>query len=212
MYFIKTPSYLKKIFPDCLWNADTNQKVIYLTFDDGPIPESTPFILKTLRRYNAKATFFCVGDNIEKHQNLLSQIEAENHTVGSHTHNHLSGWTTKNKLYFQNVEQASSLINSRLFRPPYGRITPSQIKHLSQDYTIVMWDILSGDFDESIDAEQCFKNVVENAKNGSIVVFHDNVKSIKKLKILLPLILEYYTKEGFAFEAIQQATHYSLAQ
>ncbi len=210
MYFIKTPNYLKKIFPDCLWNEESDDKVIYLTFDDGPIPESTPFILETLRRYNAKATFFCVGHNIEKHNDLFALTKREGHSIGSHTFNHLSGWQTPNKHYYKNVDKGAKVAESILFRPPYGRITPKQIKHLSKKYTIVMWDILSGDFDLKLDADQCLENVINHATNGSIIVFHDNLKSIQKLKIVLPKVLQYYTEKGFTFVAIQQTKPCSL--
>ncbi len=202
MYLTRTPKYLQSMFPNVVWQKKEDQKVIYLTFDDGPIPESTPFILETLRRYNAKATFFCVGDNIEKYGFLHARIVKEGHSVGSHTFNHLSGWTTRNISYYKNVKKAADLTDSKLFRPPYGRITPKQIRFLAKYYDIIMWDVLSADFDSSIDPETCYKNVIKNGEKGSIIVFHDSLKAIGTVKTVLPKVLEYYTDKGFRFKGI----------
>ena len=203
MYFIKTPKYIQQLFPGFTWSYSLKNKVIYLTFDDGPIPESTPGILDVLRRYNARATFFCVGDNIQKHPTLFRQIIKEGHAIGSHTHNHLSGWTSSSERYVENVHKAAELAQSELFRPPYGRIRPKQAKILSKDYQIVMWDVLSGDFDEAINEEMCFNNVINNATDGSIIVFHDSIKTKNKVDIVLPKVLEYYLSRGFTFNAIE---------
>ncbi len=203
MYLVKTPQYIQNLFPDLTWRFSSKNKVIYLTFDDGPIPETTPQILSILRRYNARATFFCVGDNIRKHPRLFDKIKKEGHTIGSHTFNHLSGWSTSNNDYFSNVQKGAVLAKSQLFRPPYGRIKPSQAKTLLKDYKIVMWDVLSGDFDECIDKKKCYDNVIKSAKKGSIIVFHDSIKAKEKVIYVLPKILDYYSTLGFTFPGIK---------
>lgn len=202
MYLAKTPHYVQHLFPDCTWQIKTKRKSLYLTFDDGPVPESTPFLLETLRRYNAKATFFCVGQNIEKHRDLYASIVSEGHSIGSHTRNHVSGWTSSNLDYYKNVRSAASQINTKLFRPPYGRIRPSQIRFLSKYYKIIMWDVLSADFDQNISPEKCLQNVLTNADKGSIVVFHDSKKSIEKLKWVLPKVLDHFSEKSYTFKAL----------
>lgn len=191
------------MFPNFIWNISTNSKEIYLTFDDGPIPEVTPWVLDQLKIYNAKATFFCVGDNIDKHPEIFNRIIDENHQVGNHTFNHLNGWSTDNRPYFHNVNSCDELTQSSLFRPPYGRLRPAQAQFLNRHYNIIMWDVLSGDFDEKTSKEKCFENVVSSAKKGSIIVFHDNVKAFEKLKYTLPRVLKYYSNLGYTFNAIQ---------
>lgn len=169
-----------------VWRTDAANKELFLTFDDGPIPEITEWILETLKAYKAKATFFCVGQNIERHPSIFEQIKAEGHAVGSHTYNHLSGWATENVDYILNVRKAAKLAGTNLFRPPYGRLKPSQTRFLKHHYRIIMWDVLSGDFDPSISAEQCFQNVIRNTINGSIIVFHDSLKSQEKVMYNAP--------------------------
>jgi peptidoglycan/xylan/chitin deacetylase (PgdA/CDA1 family) len=202
MYLAKTPQFFQTLFPNFVWSLPTKDKSIHLTFDDGPVPEVTPWVLDELQKYNAKATFFCVGDNIKKHPKIFDRIVAEGHTVGNHSFNHLSGWATDNISYFHNIRYCASLVDSKYFRPPYGRIKPTQAQFLQRHYKIIMWDVLSGDFDQSISKEQCFDNVMNNAKQGSIVVFHDNVKAVEKLKYTLPKVLESYTDMGFSFNRI----------
>lgn len=202
MYLVKTPNYLQQAFPQLEWNYKNANKTIYLTFDDGPHPKTTPVVLDILQRYGAKATFFCVGDNIQKYPTYFHKIQSEGHQVGSHTFNHLSGWTTSNTDYYRNVRKAATLVKSPLFRPPYGRITPNQSKFLSKYYRIVMWDVLSGDFDTTLTPETCYDNVVRHTTNGSVVVFHDSLKSIEILEQTLPDILDHFGNKGYKFEAI----------
>lgn len=202
MYLTKTPHFLQKLFPNFIWRLPTVEKRLYLTFDDGPIPEVTPWVLDTLNTYDAKATFFCVGHNIHKHPHIFNRIKEEGHTIGNHSYNHLSGWDTDNISYFHNVRYCAGLVETKYFRPPYGRIKPKQAQFLQRHYKIVMWDVLSGDFDPEISSEQCFQNVMQNAAEGSIVVFHDNLKSFEKLQFTLPKILEAFTQKGFSFSAI----------
>ena len=204
-YLVKTPWILKKIYPECIWNIQTVEKVIYLTFDDGPHPVATNFVLDELKNYNAKATFFCIGKNVEEYFDMYKKIISEGHAVGNHTHNHLNGWKTGDKEYLDNIYKAKKIIDSNLFRPPYGRITKFQLKQLSgEKYKLksIMWSVLSGDFDEEISGEECYLTVTKNAKEGSVVVFHDSEKAFKRLQYALPLVLKYFTEKGFEFRSI----------
>ena len=202
MYLIKTPNFIKKLFPNYFWNINTSEKVLYLTFDDGPIPEVTPKILDILAQYNAKATFFCVGANVKKHSDIFQMVVDNGHTLGNHTFTHKDGWQTDRISYFHDVRHCARMVNSDLFRPPYGRLKMKQTQFLQRHYKIVMWDVLSGDFDPTISSEKCYKNVINNATNGSIVVFHDSLKAEEKVLDVLPKVLAYYSKMGFRFEAI----------
>ena len=174
MYTVRPPLLAKPWFREAQWRVETTRKVLYLTFDDGPVPGVTDKALDILDGYGAKATFFCLGKQVEAHPALYQQLLERGHAVGNHTWDHPSGWQTPNDRYFENIEQAATLITSTLFRPPYGRIQRSQLKALAKDYTVVMWDVLSGDFDQSIDGERCAQNVVKHGRAGSIVVFHDS--------------------------------------
>ena len=168
---------LDALTKNLVWSIKTTKKEVFLTFDDGPIPEVTPWVLETLKQYDAKATFFCVGDNVKKHPDIYRMIVDQGHKVGNHTMNHLNGWTNFNKTYFENIEKCNALIHSNLFRPPYGKIKPSQISHLKNDYRIIMWDVLTKDYDASVTGEYCFEKVKKNCKPGSIIVFHDSIKA-----------------------------------
>ncbi len=204
-YFVKTPQIIQTLLKNYLWRFSTKKNRIYLTFDDGPTPEITPWVLEELAKYNAKATFFCIGKNIEQHPALFKKILKENHVVGNHTYNHLNGWKTPNKKYINNILKTASFFEkgNKLFRPPYGKLKPKQAKQLRQlSYQIVMWNVLSADFDTYISKETCLQNVVQNASNGSIIVFHDSLKGSDKLRFVLPKILEHYAKKGFEFSAI----------
>lgn len=209
-YFIKTPGLITTFFSNQVWSFSSDKKELFLTFDDGPTPEITEWILTTLKDFNAKATFFCIGKNIQDHPTLFQRILQEGHGIGNHTYNHVKGWKTGAKEYLENILQAEAIIKSfndqqqlKLFRPPYGKMKVAQTKKLiAIDYNIIMWSVLSADFDVSISPEKCYHNVVNNASNGSIVVFHDSVKAFKNLKVTLPRVLEYYTKKGFDFKAI----------
>jgi peptidoglycan/xylan/chitin deacetylase (PgdA/CDA1 family) len=202
MYLVKTPIFIQKLFPNFIWRLGNVGKKIFLSFDDGPIPEVTPWVLDLLKEYNAKATFFCVGENVEKYPDLLQRLVYEGHCLGNHTYNHLNGWGTENIPYFHNVRRGASTVKSELFRPPYGRLKPRQAQFLQRHYSIVMWDVLSGDFDPAISEEQCFQNVIQHATPGSIVVFHDSLKSWRILEKVLPRVLKYYTDRGYQFESL----------
>ena len=209
MYLIKTPEFIRKTFPGFIWqmpdeSQQENNKELYLTFDDGPVQEVTPFVIDFLKQYNAKATFFCVGENIEENPEIFQELKDQGHSIGSHSYNHLSGWATENNQYLSNVDKAAKLSSSTLFRPPYGRIKLSQAKKIQENYKIIMWDVLSGDFDPKISAEKCYDNVVDNAHNGSIVVFHDSQKSYKVLKEVLPRVLDHYSELGYQFKSITE--------
>ncbi|MBN1252155.1 MAG: polysaccharide deacetylase family protein [Bacteroidales bacterium] len=202
MFLASMPSVIKKAFPSLIWRMNNEDKVIHLTFDDGPIPETTRWILKTLDNFNAKATFFCVGDNVEKYPHLYNQILDKDHVVGNHTFNHLSGWKTETSDYVENIYKAENLISSDLFRPPHGLLKNSQIQALKNNFKIIMWDVLSMDYEEKISPLQCLKNVTNNAKNGSIIVFHDSIKAWKNLQYALPKTLEYFSELGYSFNSI----------
>lgn len=207
----KTPFVVKKMFPDYVWEISTNQKELYLTFDDGPTPEITHWVLDCLKQYQAKATFFCIGENIKKHPELFQALLEHGHSIGNHTNNHIKGWKTKTKEYLENVQVAQETINNHLlqssnnnlFRPPYGQISLKQGKKLmGNGYKVVMWDVLSFDWDKSVSNQECFNYVTSKSKNGSIIVFHDSVKASNNMKYTLPKVLEYYTEKGFAFKGI----------
>lgn len=203
LYSPKTPSVFPKFFKKYRWHFHSEQKKIYLTFDDGPIPEVTEFVLDQLKIHNAKATFFCIGKNVLENPEVYTRIQKEGHSIGNHTHNHLKGWKYKTSTYIDNVEEAAKIIDSNLFRPPYGRIKKKQSKALiGKGYEIVMWDVLSGDFDTDITKEKCLENVLMNTQKGSIVVFHDSLKAKEKLEYTLPRVLTYFTNEGYSFEGI----------
>jgi peptidoglycan/xylan/chitin deacetylase (PgdA/CDA1 family) len=200
-YFIKTPWWLKKIYPERVWSIDTVQKNIYLTFDDGPHPVATSFVLDELNKYNATATFFCIGKNVEAHPEIYNRILQEGHRVGNHTHHHLNGWKTADDLYHDDIQQAATIIQSDIFRPPYGRIRSRQARSL-KNYQIIMWDVLSGDFDVDVSKETCLRNVTANAGKGSVVVFHDSEKAMEKLRFVLPEVLKHFTALGYRFLSI----------
>jgi peptidoglycan/xylan/chitin deacetylase (PgdA/CDA1 family) len=205
MYLVKTPWLLKKLYPNLIWNTRPATRCIYLTFDDGPIPIVTPFVLNILKKHNAKATFFCIGDNVSKHTDIFEQVKTDGHAIGNHTFNHLKGWITDNMIYLDNFLQADKLLDTSLFRPPYGRIKRAQIKLLKKarpDLKIIMWDVLSGDFDINLSPEACLKNVLKHTEAGSIVVFHDSLKAFDRLEYVLPRALEYWSKEGYSFNAL----------
>ena len=204
-YFVKTPGWMKKLFKGRVWEITTAEKNIYLSFDDGPHPGVTGFVLDELKKYNAKATFFCIGKNVVAYPEVYKRIIEEGHAVGNHTYNHLNGWKTNDGLYLDNIALAKNYIDSNLYRPPYGRITSFQQRQLKGDkfkMTTIMWSILSGDFDISLSPEGCLQNVVLNTKQGDIVVFHDSEKSKASVVHVLPKVLDYFTGEGYRFEKI----------
>ncbi len=199
------------MFPDYIWEIPTDEKSLFLTFDDGPTPNVTEWVLKTLKQYHAKATFFCIGDNVNKYPEIFQQVVNEGHSIGNHTHNHIKGWKTKTKPYLENVLLAEEVIRDQnhqsslanLFRPPYGQIKPKQGKKLmALGYDIVMWDVLSFDWDKTVSNQECYNRVISKSKNGSIIVFHDSIKASNNLTFVLPKVLEYYSEKGFSFKAI----------
>ncbi|WP_147678472.1 polysaccharide deacetylase family protein [Algibacter pacificus] len=213
---VKIPLVVKKMFPNYIWDIATNEKIIYLTFDDGPTPDITNWILDTLKTYNAKATFFCIGNNVEKYPELFRNIIKNGHAIGNHTQNHVKGWKTKTDDYLSEVAQAEEHIQkekpqphsstfkaAKLFRPPYGKITTQQANALMKlGYKIIMWDVLSIDWNRNISEDTCFKNAISKTKNGSIIVFHDSVKASKNMQATLPKVLKYFTDQGFVFKSI----------
>jgi len=204
-YLVKTPFLLKKLYPDCVWRVPANENVLFMTFDDGPDKEVTPFVLEELKKYNARATFFCIGKNVQSNFELYKKIIGDGHAVGNHTYSHVNGWKTDDKKYLDDIYEAKKIIDSNLFRPPYGRITRFQIKALQGEkfnLRTIMWDVLSGDFDLKITGEDCYLNVVKNAVPGSVIVFHDSVKAMQRLQFALPRALQYFTEKGFQFHAL----------
>ena len=205
MYLTHSPLWLKWLYPSLTWHKSRKEKCVYLTFDDGPIPVVTPFVLKTLNNFNARATFFFIGDNVAKFPDIYSDVLSGGHSVGNHTFNHLRGWNTANKDYLTNIEKCYDLVQSNLFRPPFGRIKKSQISDIRSTFPeleIIMWDVLSGDFDAGITHQECLQNVLRNARNGSIIVFHDSLKAFERLQYTLPAALENLSSRGFTFRTL----------
>jgi len=203
MYFFKTPSLFKKLFPDLTWSISTKEPFIYLTFDDGPIPQITPWVLDCLKDYNIKATFFCIGKHVKAHPKIYDQILKADHQIGNHTYNHIKGWSTQNEQYYEDVQHCRKLVDSTLFRPPYGKIMFLQTKALRvKGYEIVMWDVLSGDFDAQLGRVKCLKNVIKNTEAGSIVVFHDSIKAAENMKYTVPRFIEYFLNKGYQFKKL----------
>lgn len=203
MYLVKSPFFLKKYYSNFVWKIPTTEKIIYLTFDDGPTPEITEWTLTTLKKFNAKATFFCIGANVVKYPEIFQQIISDGHAIGNHTHQHVNGWHTDKEAYFRNIKKCEEVVKSNLFRPPYGRIKKSQYKLIKEDYKVIMWDVLSGDFDPKTTPQKCLHNVKNNTTEGSVVVFHDSLKAADNLKYTLPKVLEYFTEKGYKFEKLE---------
>lgn len=213
-YWIKTNRIIKILFPNLIWAFHNKEKKVYLTFDDGPTPEITEWVLTELEKYNAKATFFCIGKNIDQHPEIFKKVIEKGHHIGNHTYNHLNGWKTNTLEYIENSVKCAECIkqnsnnkqltnNNQLFRPPYGKIKPSQAKKLRlQGYKIIMWDVLSADFDQNISKEECLTNVLKHTQSGSIIVFHDSIKAFKNLEYALPRTLKYLTQNNYSFETI----------
>jgi peptidoglycan-N-acetylglucosamine deacetylase len=199
----RQPPAILRCIPWLRWNFSPDQEVLYLTFDDGPQPGVTEKVLEILKEYNAKGTFFCLGKNIIENTGLLKKIKAEGHSIGNHSYSHLNGWKTNTTVYISDIQKASALIPSFLYRPPYGKISPLQMIKLSRYYKIIMWDVLSYDYDKNISPEQCTKIILKNARKGSVVVFHDTLQAEKNCIYALKKTLEHFTKKGFSFKGIE---------
>jgi peptidoglycan-N-acetylglucosamine deacetylase len=202
----KTPRVLTWFFPMLTWRVRTKEKVVFLTFDDGPIPEVTPWVVDRLRKYNIKATFFCVGENVEKHPQIFKMLTDNGHAVGNHTFNHVKYFKADKTLYIDNVDKAQKLINTELFRPPHGQIGYGIARLLLKKFNVVMWDILTGDYDMARTPEECFGLVKQHVRPGSVIVFHDSIKAEKNVKAALPMTIEYLLNEGWRFEILNKNT------
>jgi peptidoglycan/xylan/chitin deacetylase (PgdA/CDA1 family) len=210
-YWIKTNRFVKKIFSNYIWDIPNTENKIYLTFDDGPTPKITEWVLEELIKHNAKATFFCIGNNIKKHPEIFKKVIRQGHSVGNHTFNHLNGWKTSTAEYLKNtflceeqiLESKIYNLKSKIFRPPYGKIKASQAKRLRQlGYKIIMWDVLTADFDTTISGEKCLENATKSVTSGSIIIFHDSIKAFPHLEYTLPKALKYFKEKGFVFEKL----------
>ena len=204
MYLARTPAIARALYGSRLWRvpADDGDRTLYLTFDDGPIPDITPWVLEKLLAHNAKASFFCIGKNIEANPGIFAQVKAAGHSIGNHTWDHCNGRHTPLAEYIASVQRCQTLTGTDLFRPPYGRLSREQANALGPDFRIAMWSVLSGDFDVRIDAARCTRNVLKHAEPGSIVVFHDSVKAWPRLKDTLPKVLEHFSAMGYAYRAL----------
>ncbi len=218
MYAVAMPPLLRWLYPNLRWQYPNDEKAIYLSFDDGPTPDVTDFVLEQLHRYHASATFFCLGRQVVRHPDLFECILAEGHAVGNHTYDHPNGWHTSLDDYITNIAACAAQVNSPLFRPPYGRITPRQIAHIRRDKAlllpcfseeerhflppqIVMWNVMCGDFDPTLSNDDCLNNVLKHAREGSIVVFHDTQAAYERMSYALPRVLKHYAELGYAFKA-----------
>jgi len=207
MFLHKTNFLMRALYPQFVWRKPSDEKKIYLTFDDGPIPEITEFVLETLEKYQAKATFFCIGDNINKNPGIFRKVIGAGHSVGNHTFNHLRGWATDDVTYFENSVRCKTEIEkfgieTKLFRPPYGRIKRSQARSLLPNHEIIMWDILSGDFSQNLSPETVLKKTIKHTEAGSIVLFHDSIKANKRMAYALPRFLEHFSSQEFQFSRL----------
>lgn len=210
LHFYKTPYLIKKVFGNLTWDVETKQKEIFLTFDDGPIPVLTEYVLNELEKFEARATFFCVGDNIRKYPEIFQKVCEKGHAIGNHTFNHLKKWYTNLDAYLENVDKCRQIIELNdprpeiqpLFRPPHGQMSPATIRKLKCQYKIIMWDVLAYDFDKSHTAVQSLAKSIDHTRPGSIVVFHDNIKTEEKLKYMLPRYLDHFTSLGYKFNKL----------
>lgn len=210
---VKIPIIIKRLFPKYIWEKTFSNKTLYLTFDDGPTPEITEWTLNTLKQFNAKATFFCIGDNVKKYPDILHKINQEGHSIGNHTFNHINGWSNKTNSYVNNTEKAQNTLEKelgleyfstkKLFRPPYGKIKNKQARQLiKKGYQIVMWSVISYDWNINLSGKDCLNNVLKHTKDGNIIVFHDSLKAKKNLQYTLPKVLSYYSDRGYSFKSL----------
>ncbi|MFI8378463.1 polysaccharide deacetylase family protein [Leeuwenhoekiella sp. NPDC079379] len=209
---VKTPKLVKRLYSKYIWDkiiTNNTERIIYLTFDDGPIPEVTPWVIDTLKEYNAKATFFCIGENVFKNPTTFKYLKNSGNSIGNHTYNHLNGWNTETTTYISNFLKAEALMQSKLssiqkiFRPPYGKIKKSQAKEiLTRGYDVIMYDVLARDWDHSINEQKCLENVLRNTENGSIIVFHDSLKAERNMRYALPKVLKHFSELGYKFKGL----------
>ena len=192
-----------------IWQVKTGEKTVYLTFDDGPIPELTDEILEILGKYNARATFFCVGENVKRYRDIYDSILEKGHSTGNHTHRHLKGWTTNYTEYLDDIKEAGKHIESGLFRPPYGLMSCRQAKTLAKKFKVVMWSVLTRDYDPAVSEEECLQTALDGVRPGAIIVFHDNIKAREKVIYALPRLLEYLEREGYKSERLVQSTFFT---
>jgi len=204
MLIERPPKIYRGLYRDSHWRFNTDEKVVYLTFDDGPIPEITPWVLDLLDKYGIKATFFCVGDNVRKYPEIYQMVQDRGHIVGNHTFHHLQGLKVKKKTYVKDVEEAGKLINSKLFRPPHGHMRLPQFYALKKKYKIVMWDVVTRDYSRLMTADEVFETVKKYTRNGSIIVFHDSLKSGDRMKESLPRSLDWLIEQGYSFHVIEE--------
>ncbi len=196
---IQVPDVLRPLLGKLTWRRDSSSKVIYITFDDGPVPEVTPLVLDLLDKHNIKATFFCVGDNVRKHPEVYAEVLRRGHKTGNHTFNHIKGFSFSEEEYVANVKKAAEYIDSELFRPPYGRIKRSQLKRLQSKYEIIMWDLITYDYDRKLSKESILRNIKHYSRNGSIIVFHDSIKAKDNMLAVLPMAIEYWNSQGYTY-------------
>lgn len=202
MNIVQPPFWVRLFFNGSLWRKRTKEKVVYLTFDDGPVPEPTEWLLDQLNAHALKATFFCIGENAQKNPELLKRILHEGHSIGNHTFNHLNGWNTSLDEYIRNVDRCSEVFSSRLFRPPYGRLTMKQFRKLKQRFKVVFWDVLSVDYDKNQTPDDCINNVMQHVRPGSIIVFHDSLKAADRMKVALPEVIDRLMRMEYRFERL----------
>ncbi|HCQ28835.1 MAG TPA: polysaccharide deacetylase family protein [Flavobacteriales bacterium] len=207
MYLVKTPSVVKKIYPQFVWNFSRKEPYVYLTFDDGPHPEITLEVLSVLKKFQAKASFFCVGKNVVRYPEVFNKIIEDGHAVGNHTFSHKNAWDTERELYLQDINRCDEVMETSYFRPPYGKISKRTAKNINKK--IIMWDVLSGDFDRNIAPEKCLKNVIKNIEKGSIIVFHDSEKASGNMLYALPRVLEYINSQKWQCETIKKGLELS---
>ena len=208
----KSNFLLRRVYPNFLWRLDAevlHEPTIYLTFDDGPIPEVTEFVLDQLEQYQAQATFFCIGDNVSKHRSIFYKVIEAGHAIGNHTFNHLNGWKTHDEVYWANIRKCQRQMNvpTSLFRPPYGRVKKSQAVGIEAEFSVVMWDVLTGDFDRSLSPETVLQKSIQYTEPGSIVVFHDSLKAWPNMHYALPRYLAHFTELGYQFRAVPQSVY-----
>ncbi len=206
MLIEQVPTVFRKLFPKTVWRLPKKEKTVFLTFDDGPIPEETPFVLDILRQHNIKATFFCVGENVKKHPDIFQMVLNDGHVVGNHTYNHLAGFTNFSKHYVDNVGKADEFIHSHLFRPPHGTFRIGEFLYLRRHYTIVFWDVVTRDYNNKLSGDEVLNIVKRYARNGSIIVFHDSLKASKNMRYALPRAIEYLKSEGYHFDVLSEET------